>query len=128
VKKRFSLLALLLCLCALIGCAPQKLGIGKAATLTVFAGETGQKITLADADTIRAITENLNSLSFERGKRANIDGYRYTLTWYDAEGNVIESLVVQSESEIIRDKHLYHNTTEGSTIDLSLLDALFETE
>jgi len=36
--------------------------------------------------------------------------------------------VVQSESEIIRDKHLYHNTTEGSTIDLSLLDALFETE
>ncbi len=106
--------------------AEVRLEIPTATKITVFSGSNGQSVEIVDEEAIRSITENLNGLSFRRGKSSrNYEGYAYELTFYDAEGDQIALVKVMSRDRIsCRDRFLH--SEEGSTgVDTDYLERLF---
>ena len=97
-----------------------------ATRLTVFEGSTGKQIEITDPSAIETITQSITAPTFRRGNNARIDGFRYTLTWYDADGEILLSLSLTGDSKtLIHDGRFYH-AKNNALLDLTPLDALFD--
>ncbi len=102
------------------------LNIGQAAKITVFAGASGKTAEVTDAETVRAITDDFNRLTLERGSSSKkYEGCVYELTWFDAEGNAIQSVRVMS-ADRISSKDRFLLVKQGSDgLHMAVLDELF---
>ncbi len=128
MKKFIALfVTVLVLLPASFGCAKRNASfdIQNAASLTVFHDGSGRSTEITDTEVIRTITDSINSLSFSRDKSSkNIEGLGYYLEWYDADGRLIERLIVKNEARISYDGYFYNVTDEDAKIDVELIDSV----
>ncbi len=131
MKNKTLTFMLALCLAFMLlfgGCAKRELqfDIPDAASMTVFSGSTGKHVEITDAETVKYITDNINSLCFSRDKSSkNYEGFNYEITWYDANGARLESIIVMRENRISYDDYFYDNTADVG-IDMDYIENLFE--
>ena len=103
-----------------------KFEIGGAAKITVTSGNTGEKVEINDTESIQHITDNINGLTYSKGKKVNSEGWSYTLIWYDKDGNELKKLTVLNEYTVIYDGRYYKGMEADYEIDLAFLKDLFE--
>lgn len=127
MKRTIAFLLTILLILTLTGCSfgPKKLEIVGAAEIQVFNMTTGQQAEITDAADIRYITENICSLPYSRGRKANSDGSMFSLSWLDEAGERIDGLSVLNENTIVYKKHYYKVMTIDYEIDLAFLEGLF---
>ena len=78
------------------------------ASIYVSNGSTGQHFAIESREDIDTIASNIQSLKMKRGKfSSNYDGFEFSLTFKDKNGNVIESFIINSKSEIRNDPFFY---------------------
>lgn len=94
MKKYLILISLaLICCLSLTSCGKKMtFAIENTETILVMSGNTGKSVEITDQDIIQQITDNINSLSFERGSRINSTGWSYNIRWYNADGDEIENM------------------------------------
>ncbi len=129
MKKTILLLLACMLILSFVGCAAknQSFDIGEVTKITGFCGSTGKSIEITDADDIKHITDNINSLSFSREESSkNNEGFNYYLTWYDSNGEQVEKLIVMTEGRISYDDYFYDVSDTDRKIDIEFLDKLFE--
>ena len=82
-------------------------------SISVFNGSTGKQMTLESREEIDAIVNNIQTLKMKRGKiSSNYDGFAFSLTFKDKNGNVIDSFIINSKSSI-RDDPFFYECKEG---------------
>ena len=113
---------------SMVACSSRthKFEIVDAAKLTVTSGNTGEKVEITDTESIRYITDNINSLTYSKGDKVSSDGWSYALTWYDKDGNEQKKLTVLNEYTIIYDGRYYKGMETDYEIDMAFLEKLFE--
>ena len=83
------------------------------ASISVFTGGAGGTMTLENREEIDTIVTNIQSVKMKRGKfSSNYDGFAFSLTFKDKNGNVIDSFIVNSKIEI-RDDPFFYECKEG---------------
>ncbi len=124
--KRIIIFALtVLVVCSLIGCSDKDMtfNIGKASELQIKIGIGNEIISIHDTELVKAITDNINSLRYEkRSEAVGMVGWSYMLTWKDNEGNVIEELaIVDTEGYQILYDGYYYGVGADLAINVGLL-------
>ena len=128
-----TVLALMLALTfGLAGCASDPLltatgfMIEGAERLSVTSGETGAKVDIVDEEDIEYITDNIGALAYSKEGEVNGDGFSYSLQWYDADGNLIESMGLLGDGyTVIFDGHYYKGMEADCEIDLDFIEDRF---
>ena len=83
------------------------------ASISVFCGSTGQRMTLDDTEDIATIVNNIQSTKMKIGKiSSNYDGYAFSLTFKDKEGNTLDSFIINSRN-VIRDDPFFYECENG---------------
>ena len=83
------------------------------ASISVLNGGTGRRMTLEDAGEISFIVNNIQTVKMKRGKiSSNYDGYSFSLTFKDADGNAIDSFIINSTT-VIRDDPFFYESENG---------------
>ena len=78
------------------------------ASISVFTGGAGGNMTLENREEIDIIVTNIQSVKMKRGEfSSTYDGFEFRLTFKDKNGNVIESFIINSKSEIRNDPFFY---------------------
>lgn len=131
MKKYLRIVLIVLLIAAIISILlfymlPKRFDPQNATRLTVFAGSTGEKIEITDRDRIEEISASITAKSFRRGKRANIDGFRYTLTWYDESGNSLLSLSLLGDSDKLIYNGRFYHVIGDTAIDHAPIDAFMK--
>lgn len=128
MRKITSLVLALVCVLSLASCSGKNmtLDIGQASKINIRSGLTGDEVNIADNAFIRNITENINSLRFEKTSAA--DGkarYAYMLTWLDAKDTQLARITITDENgyQISRDGY-YYKVGADLSIDIELLDEM----
>jgi len=125
-------LAALVFMCAFVvllaGCSSGKdgkmLNIPDAELIVLRCGNTGELVEITDAEDIRRITENFNSLQYEKEeKRENYTGWSYWLEWYNG-SDPIESIVVMTPQRIDYEEYFY--SVSGGEVDTAFFDEMLE--
>jgi len=82
-----------------------------------------------DAAAIQHITDNYNSLKLQRAKKISTDGWAYSVTWYDKEGNALESIAYginfnknRAVTGLMKDG--YNWTIKDGEVDNALIESL----
>lgn len=128
MRKITSLVLALVCVLSLVGCSGKNmtLDIGQASKINIKSGLTGDEVNIADNAFIRNITENINSLRFEKTSAADGKaGYAYMLTWLDAKDTQLARITITDENgyQISRDGY-YYKVGADLSIDIELLDEM----
>ena len=83
------------------------------ARISVFNGSTGKRMQIDDPESIRTIVEDIQATSFVRdGISSNIDGFGFSLTFEDKNGNVIDSFILNSGDTVRDDPFFYRAQTK----------------
>lgn len=83
----------------------------------------GKRFEVTDTDTVQQITENIESIQFEKGESSeNTNGFGPFIQWYDANDNLMESISVMGEQTIIYDGFFW-TATDGN-IDEAVLNEI----
>ena len=83
------------------------------ASISVFNGSTGKRMTLEDEEDVNTIVNNIRSAEMKRGKiSSNYVGYAFNLTFKDKDGNVIDSFIINSKN-VIRDDPFFYKCENG---------------
>lgn len=86
----------------------------------------GEKIEITDEDMIRQITDNIASIQFEKGESSkNTNGFGPMVSWYDSNGDMIETISVMSEDTIIYNNYFW--TAVNGSIDTEVISAILST-
>ena len=118
------------CMIVLVGCSsspeekifsfesPQKI------TVTSISGE---KIEVTDEDMMQQITDNITSIQFKRGESSvDTNGFGPIISWYNSDGDVIETISVMSNDTIIYNNYFW--TAVNGSIDTEVINAVLLTE
>ena len=98
--------------------SPQKI------TVTSISGE---KIEVIDEDIKQQITDNITSIQFERGESSkDTNGFGAMISWYDSNGDVIETISVMSNDTIIYNNYFW--TAINGSIDMEVINATLSTD
>ena len=113
MKKSIIAGLALLCVCMIIlgGCS-------SAPETKTFSFESPQKITVTsisgekkevtDEDIMQQITDNITSIQFERGESSeDTNGFGSMISWYDTNGDVMETISVMSNDTIIYNSYFW---------------------
>ena len=93
--------------------SPQKI------TVTSISGE---KIEIIDEEIKQQITENITSIQFERGESSkDTNGFGSMISWYNSNGDVIETISVMSNDTIIYNNYFW--TAINGSIDMEVINA-----
>lgn len=88
------------------------------AYITVFDGGNGEQYIIDDEESVLHIAEQTASA---RLKRAGISlgrmGYRFRLTFYDQNGNIAESIILNSSETARKDPFFYYDASESLCVD-----------
>lgn len=128
MKKLIALLLALVCVLGLLGCSDKNVtfDIGTASKINIKSGLTGDEVNIADNEFIQNITENINSLRFEKTSATDGKvGYAYVLTWFDTEDNQIATITITEENgyQISHDGY-YYKVGADFSIDTALIDEM----
>ena len=83
------------------------------ACITIFDGNTGDEMDLTDEKHIAHIVENIQSVPVRRTGISILEpGYRFRMIFTDANGTVVEKIIVNSE-DTIRQDPFFLTTEEG---------------
>ena len=129
MKKLILFVLTLACVSGLAGCSGSMVldsmtfHIGEAAKITVTTDRADREVDIVDREFIQNMTENINSLRFE--KTSAVDGsvkYAYLLTWFDTENHQIASITITEENghQIVYDGYRYR-VGAGQNVDTELI-------
>ncbi len=125
--KTKSLAALaLICLLLLGGCGKKAktFDLSGAQALTVTS-VSGQKTEVTDPETARKISESISALEFERGESAaNVNGFGPIVTWYGADGGVLDAVSVMDWETVMYDGWFW--TAKGGNIDTESINSVLK--
>ena len=126
MKKLIVFVLIIACAFSLVSCSDKNMrfNIEAANSIDIKSGLTGDEVILADKEFIQKITENINSLRFEKASPSDgDDGYIYSLTWLDKEDKPIETIMITEENgyQIRRDGY-YYTVGADLAIDTETLD------
>lgn len=117
-KPSIWMLGIGVCVCIIIAVCfmtnPKRITLNvdveKVAKIELQSGSSGKEIEITDEDVILRITDHINKLEFQKkGSTAGHGGWSYWLTWYDAEGNEMESFTTVGENRIAKDDYFYQS-------------------
>ena len=129
---KYILLAALLCIIAIAVWyhMPVKLldaDPDKVAKISIFDGNQGKQIEVADAEKIRRIVESLDSVTVRRrGISLGYTGYRFRLEVYTHSGEsekLAAQFIVNTADSIRRDPFFYR--VESGEVDFDFIQSLF---
>lgn len=128
MKKIIAIVFAILCVMSVVGCSNKNMtfDIGEAAKINIKSGLTGEEVNIADNEFIKDITENINSLRYEKTSPTDGKvGYAYMLTWYDADGAEIADITITDENgyQISHDGY-YYKVGADLNIDIELIDEM----
>lgn len=106
----------------LVACSSIKsFEIPSAAKVELRSGNTGNIVEIIDADSIEQITNNINSLWYEKGNSSNdYTGWSHSIKWYNMDGSLIEEIVILGNQAIDYEEKFY--SVSDGIIDIELLD------
>jgi hypothetical protein len=129
MKKLIAFVLAMACVVGLVSCSRQNMtfDIGGASSIRIKSGLTGDEVTTADEEWIRKITDNIESLGFERTAPSEGDGYVYLLTWLDSEEKEIAAITITEENgyQIRHDGYVY-KVGADLNIDTGLISEMLE--
>lgn len=121
MKKLIALVLALAGVLGLAGCSDKYMtfDIGEASTINIKSGITGDEVIIDDDVFIRSITENINSLRFEKtSSDEGQAGYVYRLTWLDTENKPIACVTItEGNGYQIRHDGYYYKVGADLNID-----------
>ncbi|MBD8069704.1 hypothetical protein [Bacillus sp. PS06] len=80
--------------------------------ITVFDGNTGNEIEVTDESDIKHIINNLNKVTFQKGKPSiGYMGYSFRTTIFDTDGKVKKEMIINSDS-LIRYKGFFYTSVD----------------
>lgn len=95
--------------------------------ITIFDGSTGYDLEITDEVEIHHIINNLNDITFQKGKSSLFYmGYSFRTTIYDQKGREQQELIINSE-DTIRYKGFFY-TAKDNTIDYQYIRDLIDEE
>lgn len=125
MKKSIFILSLIIVL-GLVGCSDKNLtfDIGEASKIHIKSGLSGDEVNITDKEFIQEITEDINSLRFEKTSTSNGKvGYAYMLTWLDTEDEPIARVMITDENGYqISHAGYYYKVGADLSIDVELID------
>ena len=81
----------------------------------VITSLSGKKTEITEEETIRQVTDHMASIQFERGRSSkDTNGFGPFISWYDSNGDLIESLSVMGDDTILYDDHFW-KAVDGDT-------------
>lgn len=84
-------------------------------------GQSGYELNLNDRDDIYAVMNNLNDVTFQKGKPSiGYMGYSYRVTLYDQDGDELDEFIINSE-DTLRYHGLFYTAKSGK-IDYDAFD------
>ena len=128
MKKYIALVLVLTCVLGIVGCAGRSdllnFKFGNVSKMIVISVDV-KRFEVTDTYKIRQITENIESIQFEKGESSeNTNGFGPFIQWYDANDNLIESISVMAEETIIYDGFFW--TAIDGNIDYAALNEILE--
>lgn len=103
------------------------LDIGEAGKIELYSGTDGRMAVITDAEELEQITGEFNALTFRKGDSStDYSGWRYLLNWYDERNQLMEKVVVLSETRIEYEDYFYEGEEGDGRIDLTRLDELLD--
>lgn len=100
-----------------------RIDASKVYEITVLDGNTGNKIEITNRTDIDHIINNLNGVTFRKGKSSfGYKGYSFRTTIYDDKGKSIQELIINS-NDTIRYKGFFY-TAENNSIDYDYIQQL----
>ena len=132
MKKCIAFVLAVFCVLSLVGCSGQpdrttssdniKFVFGNISKLTVIS-VSGERFEVTDIDTVRQITENIESIRFDKGEsNENYNGFGPFIQWYDANDNLIDSISVMGEQTIMYDGFFW--TAADGNIDEAIINEI----
>ncbi len=126
--KRFLALVLVFAtVLTMVGCAKKTVtfDIDGASKILLMSGSSGETVEITDEETIKYITDNINSMTFNRHESSRQhNGWSYSLRWYDSDDNLIEYIVVMNATRIDYDNYFYNEMDADVEIDIAYLEEL----
>ena len=132
MKKYIALVLALACVLGLAGCAGRSYGTTSSeyksfkfenVSKLIIISIDGKRYEVTAPDTVRQITENIESIQFEKGESSeNSNGFGPFIQWYDANDNLIESISVMAEETIIYNRFFW--TAADGNIDYTALNQI----
>lgn len=129
---RYTILVFLICLIGVLiwyGMPVKALDVDpdSVAYISIFDGNQGRQVEVTDADQIRRIVENLDSVTLRRGKPSiGYTGYRFRAEVYTYSGNDVKRaarFIINTAESIRKDPFFYR--VEDGKIDFDSIEALF---
>ena len=86
--------------------------------ITVFDGNTGNAIDITDPAEMDYIIENLNDITFQKGKPSFFRlGYSYRTTFYDKDGEKVDEMIIGSNDGLRYKGFFYTSKNDGIVYD-----------
>lgn len=121
MKKLTALCLALVLALSLVGCSDKNMtfDIGNATQIQIRSGLTGDEVIIEDSEFVKGVTENINSLTFEKMNKVSGVGYTYMLTWMDETDRKIASITITEENgyQISHDGY-YYKVGAGLAVDM----------
>ncbi len=77
-------------------------------SISVFGGNTGEGFDFSDTDEIRYVVENIQSTKMKKDTLSiGYMGYSFHISFFDENGNEIESFIINSPNTIRKDPFFY---------------------
>ncbi len=127
MKRLLALVLVFAIALTMVGCAKKTVtfDIDGVSKILLMSGSSGEMVEITDSETIKFITDNINSMEFHRDTSSRYhNGWSYSLRWYDSEDNLIEYIVVMSATRIDYDNYFYNEMDADVEIDIEYLKAL----
>lgn len=106
-------------------CGRTHLTMKEAASIVLQNEADGSTVEIADAETVKKITGDINALSLKKGKTIQLPpGWTYHLIWRDTNEQTTGIISIVDESTIGYNDH-YYSVSEGS-LDMDFFDELFD--
>ncbi len=129
-KKLVIILVLPIILIGIYGLTyiPQKIisiDAANVSKITIFNGNSGEQMEITDASEIDYLIQNLNQVTFQKGKWSfRYMGYSFRTTIYNKKGRAIKELIINTENTI-RYKGFFY-TAKDQFIDYGYIQKMFE--
>lgn len=95
----------------------------KVSKITLFDGNTGNELDITDEADIKHIINNLNQVTFQKGKPSfGYSGFSFNTTIFDKDGKAIKELTINS-TDTIRYKGFFYTSVDHS-IDYEYIEQL----
>ena len=121
MKKSIAVVLASLCLAGMLlgGCSPKTKAFSiedpQRITITSL---SGKKTDITEETVIQQVTERITSIQFERGESSkNTNGFGPFISWYDANGKLIESVSVMGDDTILYDDYFWKAVDGGTDME-----------